>query len=61
MSNEECAKIFTDAIKKLAESPENLLNLQYYLENHFDVWLDEYASTPKTLAYELKHFAEMEI
>ena len=61
MNNEECAKIFTDAIKKLAENPDNLLNLQYYLENHFDVWMKEYANTPKTLAYELKHFAEMEI
>jgi hypothetical protein len=61
MNNEECAKVFTDAIKKLAEKPENLKNLEFYLGNHFDVWLKEYASTPKALVYEMKHFAEMEI
>ena len=61
MNNEECAKVFVNAIKKLSEKPENLENLGFYLENHFDVWMKEYASTPETLAYELKHFAEMEI
>lgn len=61
MNKEKCAKVFTNAIKKLAEKPENLENLEFYLENHFDVWLEKYASTPETLAYELKHFAEMEI
>ena len=61
MNNEKCAKIFTDAIRKLAEKPENLENLECYLEHHFDVWMKVFAGTPETLAYELKDFAEMEI
>jgi hypothetical protein len=61
MNYSEYAKIFTDAIRKLAEKPENLENLEYYLSNHFGIWLHEYASNPENLAYELKHFAEMEI
>lgn len=61
MSNKECATIFVNAIKDLAAKPENLDNLEYYLSNHFGTWLHEYASNPENLAYELKHFAEMEI
>ena len=61
MNNEECAKVFVNAIKKLAEKPKNLENLQLYLSNNFDIWLGKFANTPETLAYELKQFAEIEI
>ena len=59
--NEEYAKIFVDAIRTLAEKPDNIENLQWYLELHFDVWMEKFANTPSGLASELKHFAEMEI
>ena len=40
---------------------ENIDNLEYYLENHFDVWMEKYAHTPEGLAHEMKSFAEMEM
>ena len=61
MSNTECAKGFIEAIKTIAEKPEHLDNLKWYLENHFDVWMEKYANNPEGLAYEMKSFAEMEI
>lgn len=59
--NEEYAKIFIDAIKTLAEKPDNMENLRWYLERHFDVWMAKFANTPSGLSFELKNFAEMEI
>lgn len=61
MNNTECAKVFIEAIKTIAGKPENIDNLECYLRNHFDEWLEKYADTPEGLAYEMKNFAEMEI
>ena len=61
MSNTECAKVFIEAIKTIAEKPENIDNLECYLENHFDVWMEKFANNPEGLTSEVKHFAEMEI
>ena len=61
MSNTECAKVFIEAIKAIAEKSENIDNLECYLENHFDVWMEKYANNPEGLAYEMKSFAEMEL
>ena len=61
MDNKKCATIFINAIKELASKPDNIDNLECYLSNHFDVWMEKYASNHESLAYELKHFAEMEI
>ena len=61
MSNTECAKVFIEAIKTIAGKPENIDNLECYLRNHFDEWLEKYADTPEGLAYEMKDFAEMGI
>ena len=52
---------FCDAIRELASKPENLQNLESYLEWHFEVWLDKYASTPDCMAAEMSEFARMEI
>ena len=35
MSNTECAKVFIEAIKTIAEKSENIDNLECYLEKHF--------------------------
>ena len=59
--NQECAAIFVNAIKELASKPNNLDNLERYLSYHFGEWMKRYANNPYDLAYELKHFAEMEI
>ena len=61
MSNTECAKVFIEAIKTIVGKSENIDNLERYLENHFDVWMEKYAHTPEGLAYEMKSFAEMEM
>lgn len=37
---------FAEAIKKLAENPQNLENLQSYLAQHFPEWLERCANTP---------------
>ena len=61
MSNEECAKIFVEAIKTMASKPDNLQNFEWYLERHFDVWMEKWANSPEGLAYEVENFAKMEI
>ena len=52
---------FCDAIRELANKPENLQNLESYLEWHFDTWMKKYASTPDCMAAEMSNFAQMEI
>ena len=52
---------FCDAIRELANKPENLQNLESYLEYHFDKWMEKYASTPDDMATEMSNFAQMEI
>ena len=59
MSNKECAEMFSKAIKQLANSQDNLDNLECYLGRHFDTWLEKFANTPENIAGEMKHFAEM--
>ena len=52
---------FCNAICELANKPENLQNLESYLEYHFDKWMEKYASTPEDMAAEMSNFAQMEI
>ena len=52
---------FCNAIRELANKPENLQNLESYLEWHFETWLKKYASTPDGIAAEMSDFAQMEI
>ena len=61
MNNKECAKKFVDAIKEIANKPNNLDNLESYLSHHFDVWMEKFADMPEKLVTEMKNFAEMEI
>ena len=58
--NKKNAKIFIEAIKTIAENPDNLDNLECYLEHHFEAWMEKWAGYPAGLASEMKHFAEME-
>ena len=61
MNKKECAKLFIDAIKAIAEKPKNLDNLEFYLSYNFDRWLEKYANTPENISIEIKNFADMEI
>ena len=56
----EAAK-FCNAIRELASKPENLQNLESYLEWHFEAWLKKYANTPDGISAEMSSFAQMEI
>ena len=56
--NELCAKAFVNAIKELASNQKKLDNLENYLSEHFDIWMEKYANTPEGIIYELKGFAE---
>ena len=58
---EEQATQFCEAIRTLANKPENLNNLESYLTYHFDKWLTTWANSPASLAEEMKEFAEMEM
>ena len=58
---EEQAIQFCNAVRTLANKPENLNNLECYLTYNFDKWLTTWANTPENLAAEMKEFAEMEI
>lgn len=61
MKNETAAKIFIEAIRQVASKPDNLNNLELYLAQHFDKWLEVWGNTPENIAAEMKHFASMEI
>ena len=52
---------FCDAIRELANKPENLQNLENYLEWNFDKWLEKYANTPDCIVAEMSNFAQMDI
>ena len=58
---EEQATQFCEAIRALANKPENLENLKSYLSQHFSEWISKWANSPAGLAEEMKEFAEMEI
>lgn len=60
-AHEQAAHQFVEAIKTIANKPENLENLELYLSHHFPEWLEKFANTPETLTAELKEFAEMEV
>lgn len=59
MNNEECAKVFVEAIKTMASKPNNLDNFESYLAQHFDTWMKTWANSPEGLAYEVENFANM--
>ena len=61
MKYEKQAEEFCEAIRTLANKPENLNNLESYLTYNFDKWLATWANTPENLAAEMKEFAEMEV
>nr|WP_142411350.1 hypothetical protein [Clostridium sp. Marseille-P7770] len=61
MNNEECAKMFCDAIRLMGKRPLNIHNLENYLSLHFDTWIEKYANDPESLAEEMKSFAEMKL
>ena len=61
MKNEKAARIFVEAIRQIANKPENLNNLELYLSQHFDKWLEAWGNTPENMAAEMKCFASMEI
>lgn len=56
---EKQAKDFCEAIKEIAMNENTLATLENYLACHFGGWLEEYASTPEDLVYELETFAKM--
>lgn len=57
----KAAADFINAIKTIANKPENLDNLELYLSYHFAEWLEKFANTPEDMAAEMREFAEMEI
>lgn len=59
MEHEKTATQFCDAIRTLANKPENLENLEHYLSYHFAAWLEKYANTPEGMAAEMLEFANM--
>ena len=56
----KAAADFVNAIKTIANKPENLDNLESYLSYHFAEWLEKYANTPEDIAAEMLEFAELE-
>lgn len=58
---EKQATQFCEAIRTLANKPENLNNLESYLTYNFDKWIKIWANSPENIAAEMKSFAEMEI
>jgi hypothetical protein len=61
MNNQKAAEMFTNAIRQIVNKPNNIDNLELYLGQHFDKWLEKFANTPESMAIEMKSFAEMDI
>lgn len=61
MKYEKEARFFCEAIKTLANKPENLNNLESYLSYNFNAWLTKWGNTPENITAEMREFAEMEI
>ena len=59
MKYQNTAKKFTKAIVALAKNEDALDNLELYLANHFDVWMQKFASTPEKMTEELNSFAHI--
>ena len=57
---EQLAIEFTDAIRALANNPDRLDNLEWYLSKHFKKWMEKYAGYPEGITSELKIFAGIE-
>lgn len=60
-NQKELAKEFTNAIRTMAQRPENIDNLEDYLSYHFAAWMEKFASTPEAITGEMMNFASMEI
>lgn len=60
-SDIENARIFCNAIKELANKPQNMENLELYLANHFSEWMKKFAYNPDWISSEIKDFAEMDL
>ena len=56
----KAAANFVNAIKIIANKPENLDNLESYLSYHFSEWLEKFANTPEGIAAEMREFAEID-
>jgi len=61
MDYSEISKLFCSAVRKLAEKPENLDNMECYLSRHFAEWMEKYANDPENLTAEICTFANMDI
>lgn len=59
MKYQNTAKRFAEAIVDLAKNEYALDNLELYLSNHFDVWMQKFASTPESITAELNSFAHI--
>lgn len=59
MKYENEAKRFTNAIRALSDNEDALSNLECYLSQHFDIWLQKFASTPESFAAEMNSFAHI--
>lgn len=57
----EISKLFCAAVRKLAEKPENLDNMELYISRHFAEWMKKYANNPEGLTAEICGFANMDI
>ena len=58
--NRKNAETVQKALENFSNHPERIENFVSYLERHFSIWMQKYASTPEGLATELLHFSEME-
>ena len=56
----EQAETMKKALTAFSEKPDAIENFCYYLENHFDKWLELFANTPDNIASEFLHFSSIE-
>ena len=60
MKNEENARLFVEAVKKISKKNYVLENFESYLSWHFDSWLEKYSANPDTFVEEFLYWANSE-
>lgn len=53
-------EMLIDALKRFAENPDAIENLDGYLDRHFSAWCEKYANNPESFIWELDQFSRIE-
>lgn len=59
-NNETLSKALCDAIRKFSENPKSIDNMEFYLNQHFELWFNKFVNTPEGLISEMELFSTID-